>query len=144
MQGRTYRYFDGEPLYAFGYGLSYTQFKYSELKLDNVSVTADQKIQVSVNVKNVGKRTGDEVVQLYMKALDAKHARAHKDLRGVVRINLKPGETRRVSFTLLPSHDLVYYDDSAKAYAVDPGKYQVQLGGSSADIRVQTELVVRQ
>jgi beta-glucosidase len=80
MKDRTYRYFDGEPLYAFGYGLSYTQFQYSDLKLDNVSVTADQKIQVSVNVKNVGKRAGDEVVQLYMKALDASHARAHKDL----------------------------------------------------------------
>jgi beta-glucosidase len=144
MQGRTYRYFDGEPLYAFGYGLSYTQFQYSDLKLDNASVAADQSIHVSVSVKNIGKRAGDEVVQLYMKALDARHARAHKDLRGVVRIGLKPGETQRVSFTLLPSHDLAYYDDSAKAYAVDPGKYQVQLGSSSADIRVQAELVVRQ
>ena len=100
-------------------------------------------MQASVSVKNVGARAGDEVVQLYLHPLEAKRPRAGKELRGIERLSLQPGETKRVSFTLKPSQDLKYYDTDRKAYSVDPGKYEVQVGASSADIRVSKSLVVQ-
>lgn len=143
MQGRTYRYFTGQPLYPFGHGLSYTRFEYSKLRLDHASVAADGSLQASITVKNVGSRAGDEIVQLYVAPLDAKRPRANKDLRGVKRVALKPGESSSVSFTLEPSNDLRYYDVAAKRYAVDDGKYEVQIGASSADIRARQAFEVK-
>jgi beta-glucosidase len=143
MKGRTYRYFTGTPLYAFGHGLSYTRFEYSDLRLDRTNAAPNDQVQASVSVKNVGARAGDEVVQLYLHPFEAKRPRAGKELRGIERLSLQPGETRRVSFTLTPSRDLKYYDTDRKAYAVDPGKYEVQVGASSADIRVSKSLVVQ-
>jgi beta-glucosidase len=143
MQGRTYRYFTGQPLYSFGHGLSYTRFEYSKLRLDHASVAADGSLQASITVKNVGSRAGDEVVQLYVAPLDAKRPRANKDLRGVKRVALKPGESNSISFTLEPSNDLRYYDVDAKRYAVDDGKYEVQIGASSADIRARQAFEVK-
>ncbi len=142
MRGRTYRYFEGEPLYPFGHGLSYTRFAYSNLKVDRSSVSRDGTAQVSVLVKNTGSRAGDEVVQLYVRAVDSKQFRARKELRGFERVTLKPGEQRRVSFLLTPSRDLTYYDEQRKTYAVDPGKYEIQVGASSEDIRLKTNLAV--
>jgi beta-glucosidase len=142
MRGRTYRYFEGEPLYPFGHGLSYTRFAYSNLKVDRSSVSPDGTAQVSVLVKNTGSRAGDEVVQLYVRAVDSKQFRARKELRGFERLTLKPGEQRRVSFPLTPSRDLTYYDEQRKTYAVDPGKYEIQVGASSEDIRLRTNLAV--
>ncbi|HET7267557.1 MAG TPA: glycoside hydrolase family 3 C-terminal domain-containing protein [Oleiagrimonas sp.] len=143
MQGRTYRYFKGEPLYPFGYGLSYTHFTYSDLKLDRTTLGPDQSMHVTLKVKNTGKRAGDEVVQLYLHALEAPHVRALKSLRGFKRISLKPGEERSVSFTITPRHDLRYYNMKQDAYAVDPGEYQVQVGASSADIRLTRDFTVQ-
>ena len=137
MRGRTYRYFDGEPLYPFGYGLSYTRFEYSDLRLDRTSVATDGRVQVTMQLKNVGSRAGDEVVQLYLRAIDPRESRSRKELRGMERVTLKPGESRRVSFTVLPKRDLAIYDVGSKAYAVDPGSYELQLGASSADIRLK-------
>jgi beta-glucosidase len=142
MKGRTYRYFAGEPLYPFGHGLSYTRFEYSELKLDRTSTAPDQAVQASVQVRNSGGRAGDEVVQLYLRAVEPKQVRALKELRGVERIALKPGESKRVSFTVMPGEDLKYYDEVRKAYAVEPGRYEVQIGASSADIRQKAMLDV--
>lgn len=137
MQGRTYRYFTGQPLYAFGHGLSYTRFEYADLKLDRSKVGADGAIQASMTVKNVGARAGDEIVQLYIAPLDAKRPRANRELRGAKRLSLKPGESRSVQFTIKPTTDLRHYDVDTKRYAVDAGKYQVQVGASSSDIRVR-------
>jgi beta-glucosidase len=142
MKNRTYRYFTGKPLYPFGHGLSYTRFEYSGVALDRSSVTADGSVQAVVTVKNVGKRAGDEVVQLYLEPLDPRRARALKELRGIERVTLEPGQSRRVSFTVKPDRDLTIYDDVRKAYAVDPGRFEVQIGASSADIRAKTSLVV--
>jgi beta-glucosidase len=135
MQGRTYRYFGGEALYPFGHGLSYSRFEYSALRLDRSQVKSSGKLTASLTVKNVGKRQADEVVQLYVRAADAKASRARKDLRGVSRVTLAPGESRHVTFEIDAAKDLRRYDVAAKDYVVDPGRYQVQIGASSADIR---------
>jgi beta-glucosidase len=144
MKNRTYRYFTGQPLYPFGHGLSYTKFSYTGLTLDRSAVSADGSVQATVTVKNVGKRAGDEVVQLYLKPLDPKRERALKELRGIERVTLEPGQSRQVSFTVKPDRDLAIYDDAKKAYAVDSGAFEVQIGASSADIRAKTTLTVGQ
>jgi beta-glucosidase len=142
MQGRTYRYFDGEPLYAFGHGLSYTRFGYSDLRLDGKRVGAGDEVKVSLQVGNTGKRAGDEVVQLYLRQVGSGHGRALKELRGFQRIALQPGESRKVEFAIVPERDLRFYDEQGKRYAVDPGAYEVQVGASSADIRARATFEV--
>ena len=142
MKGRTYRYFEGEPLYPFGHGLSYTRFEYSDLRLSRSNVGPNDVVQASLSVKNVGKRTGDEVVQLYLRALDPQRPRAVKELRGAARLTLKPGESSRVSFEITPSDDLRHYDVDQKDYAVDAGRYEAQIGASSADIRLRQSFAV--
>ncbi len=99
MRGRTYRYFEGRPLFPFGYGLSYTRFEYSNLKIDRARVGAGDRLRVSVDVRNVGPRPGDEVVQLYVREVAPRERRAQKSLRGIERLSLKPGET-----AMRPSH----------------------------------------
>ncbi|GGA26671.1 hypothetical protein GCM10010981_14160 [Dyella nitratireducens] len=144
MEGRTYRYFKGETLYPFGYGLSYTRFAYSDLQLDRTKVAPGDHIKITLKVKNTGERAGDEVVQLYLKPLHAVHARVNEALRGFQRMPLQPGEEQTVSFDISPATDLKYYDDVHHAYAVDPGSYRVQIGASSADIRLAQDFVVGQ
>lgn len=142
MQGRTYRYFAGKPLYPFGHGLSYSRFAYSDLQLDRSRLAADGTVQVSLLVKNVGSRTADEVVQLYVHALDSHQPRARKDLRGIGRVTLAAGESRRMEFAIRPAADLLRYDTAAAKYVVDPGQYEVQVGASSADIRQRARFTV--
>ncbi|WP_198651624.1 glycoside hydrolase family 3 protein [Dyella sp. C11] len=143
MEGRTYRYFKGTPLYPFGYGLSYTTFGYSDIQLDQSSVGADGQLKVTLKVKNTGKQAGDEVVQLYVRAAHNGPWRSNKDLRGFQRVSLEAGEEKSVSFDIAPRNDLRYYDDTRHAYAVDPGRYAVQVGASSADIRLTASFDVR-
>jgi len=142
MKGRTYRYFGGAPLYPFGHGLSYTRFDYSAVQLDTSRATSDQTIRASVTVRNAGSRAGDEVVQLYLRPLDPRRPRALEELRGVERITLKPGESRVVTFAVTPSRDLTIYDETRKAYVVDPGRFELQIGASSADIRAKSVFTV--
>ncbi len=136
MAGRTYRYFDGAPLFPFGHGLSYTRFEYSGLRLDRRKGGASQPLQVRLTVRNVGTRPGDEVVQLYLKPVDPVRPRARRELRGFQRIALAPGQARELSFAITPDPDLRIFDEAAGAYRVDPGRYEVEVGASSADIRV--------
>jgi beta-glucosidase len=143
MKNRTYRYFEGAPLYPFGHGLSYTKFEYSGLTLDRGAVSADGAVTATVSVKNSGNRAGAEVAQLYLRPLDAKRPRALRELRGIERVELKPGESKRVTFTVKPARDVAIYDDVKKAYAVDPGRFDVEIGASSRDIRASTTLVVQ-
>jgi beta-glucosidase len=142
MRGRTYRYFEGEPLFPFGHGLSYTRFEYGDLRLDRRRAAAGDTIEVSVSVKNAGAAAGDEVVQLYASAVKPPEPHARKELRGIERVTLAPGETRRVSFTVIPRRDLTRYDVARKAYVVDPGDYELQVGASSAEIRARSTLAV--
>lgn len=135
MQGRTYRYFAGKPLYPFGHGLSYSRFAYSGLQLDRSRVAADGTVRASLLVENVGTRAADEIVQLYMRALDRQRPHARLELRGIERVSLAAGESRRIEFAIRPAADLRRWDTTAAKYVVDPGRYEVQVGASSADIR---------
>ncbi len=136
MAGRTYRYMTQVPLYPFGYGLSYTRFEYSNLRLSAAAIPADGRLQVSLDVKNCGSRAGDEVVQLYVRYPGSRVTRPVKELRGFRRIALQPGETQPVAFTL-EAGDLAYYDEGG--FVVEPGTVQALLGSSSADIRLTGE-----
>jgi beta-glucosidase len=133
MKGRTYRYAEAEPLYPFGYGLSYTMFAYSDMALDRAETDSTGQVVVSAEVKNVGECAGDEVVQLYLKHVDAPMSVPHHDLRGFERISLKPGESRRVSF-VLTARDLSLIEDSG-ARVFLPGRCTLHLGGSQPDER---------
>ncbi|HZB43590.1 MAG TPA: glycoside hydrolase family 3 C-terminal domain-containing protein, partial [Pyrinomonadaceae bacterium] len=127
MEGRTYRYFKGDPLYPFGHGLSYTTFKYDKLKFSQSSVKAGEGVRVSVEVENAGGRAGDEVVQLYVTDAEASVRVPVRSLAGVERVLLKPGEKRLVSFTLEPRQLAVIRDDG-RAF-VEPGEFRVSVGG---------------
>jgi beta-glucosidase len=127
MEGKTYRYFRGEPLYPFGYGLSYTRFKYDNLKLNSKRYTTTQNVQLSVDVRNVGAREGDEVVQLYVTDEAATSPVPVRSLKGVRRVHLKPGERRRVTFTLAP-RDLTMVDERGRRL-LEPGEFRVSIGG---------------
>jgi beta-glucosidase len=142
MRGRTYRYFAGKPLYAFGYGLSYTKFVYSDLRLDRNRLTANDPLHVSLKVRNSGQRAGDEAVQLYLRPVSPQREQAIRELRGFQRVTLQAGEEREVSFAITPARDLRIYDDAAHAYAVDPGSYEAEVGASSADIRLSGRFAV--
>jgi beta-glucosidase len=135
-KGRTYLYFKGEPLYPFGYGLSYTTFKYSDLKTSAGSFPKDGSITVSVDVRNTGKRAGEEVVQLYVKHLNSAVERPIRELRGFKRVALQPGERKTVEL-VLPARSLAYWDGSKRAFVVEAGKIELQTGRSSADIRLK-------
>jgi beta-glucosidase len=139
--GRTYMYFKGAPLYPFGYGLSYTSFKYDGLKTSEPKLKKDGKILVSVSVTNTGSREGDEVVQLYVKHLNYKVSRPNQELKGFQRVTLKPNETKLVSIPL-DAGSLAYWDVKAHKFVVEKDKIQVMIGSSSADIKQQQVISV--
>lgn len=136
MKGRTYRYLETEPLYPFGYGLSYSKFEYSGLNLSANSIVAGQSIEISATVKNVGVRRADEVVELYLKDLEASCNIPHHELRGFERITLEPGASKRVSFTLA-ARDLSLIDEAGKR-VLEPGRFRLYVGGSQPDARSVT------
>jgi len=140
-KGFTYMYLKGEPLFAFGHGLSYTTFKYGKLELSDTQVARDGKLTVSVDVTNTGKRQGDEVVQLYVHEVNPAVKRPVKELRGFERISLKPGETKKVALTV-PAEKLAYYDETAHGFVVKPGAFDVLVGSSSQDIRAAARFTV--
>ena len=142
-QGRTYMYFKGQPLYPFGFGLSYTTFEYSNLRTSSDSVTAAGEVGVSVDVKNTGTRAGDEVVQLYVKRLNSAVVRPIKELRGFERITLRPNETRTVRLPLKGT-DLTYWDADKRSFVVEPGRVSIMLGASSADARLEKTIEVKE
>jgi beta-glucosidase len=137
MDGKTYRYFKGEPLYPFGYGLSYTRFKYDNLKLGSKRYSTNQNVQLSVDVRNVGEREGDEVVQLYLTDVAASSPVPVRALKGLRRIHLKPGERRRVSFTLTP-RDLTLVDERGRRL-LESGEFRVSVGGKQPGFKGQAD-----
>ena len=140
-QGFTYMYLKGAPLFAFGHGLSYTRFKYSRFQLASKQLSINGNITLSVQIQNAGRRAGDEVVQLYAHARSSRVRRADKELRGFQRISLQPGEKRTVTFQL-PAEKLAYWDETRHQFAVEPGLYDLWVGGSSADMEAKGRLRV--
>jgi len=134
-KGDSYSCAKEEPLYPFGYGLSYTRFRYAKLKTFPARISQDGILAVSAEIKNTGSRAGEEVAQLYIRDLQASVSRPVKRLKGFHRLMLQPGESKRVTFTL-PVAELAYWDKSKKAFVVEPGRFEIQIGSSSADIRL--------
>ncbi len=133
MKGRTYRYLEHEPLFPFGYGLTYTRFEYTNLQLSQTRLCAGETLTVSANVRNVGPRESDEVVQLYVSDQEASWRVPHRDLRGFERIHLRPGEAREVSFELTPK--ALSLINEAGERVLEPGTFRVTFGGSQPDAR---------
>jgi beta-glucosidase len=128
------------PLYPFGFGLSYTTFDYSGLKIEPAVISPDQTATVSVSVRNTGARAGDEVVQLYIHQDFTSLKRPVKQLEGFQRVSLQPGETKTVRFTL-SREQLRFWTNSG--WTVEPGQIKVHVGASSQDIRQKGILVVK-
>ena len=144
--GVGYRWFDRqklEPEFAFGFGLSYTTFKYQNLRVTPERVSAGQEIAVTVEVSNTGKRAGEEVAQLYLSARSLKPAldMPVKQLRGFQKVALQPGQTQKVTFTLGPD-ELYVFDATRGRYRVPTGSYTVQVGGSSDRLPLSAPITV--
>ena len=134
--GCGYRWFDKKnlkPEFAFGFGLSYTTFSYSNMQITPTSAPAGQIIEVSADITNTGLRTGDEVVQLYLSDTTSSVDMPVKQLKGFKRISLEPGQTKTVAFQISPD-ELYYFDETADVYKVEPGTYSVMVGGSSDNL----------
>jgi len=140
-KGFTYLYFKGVPLYPFGHGLSYTQFKYSNLKLSQTSTNAAGQVTVSFDLQNIGSRAGSEVAQMYVHQQKSNVVQPIKSLRGFQRVELKPGETKHIDLALPAAH-LSYYDVASRKFIVAPGIFDVMIGSSSVDIRLRTRLEI--
>ncbi|MBF8295532.1 MAG: glucan 1,4-alpha-glucosidase [Bacteroidetes bacterium] len=132
MEGKTYRYFRGEPLFPFGHGLSYTTFTYSNLRIPS-SVRTGEHIAVAVDVANSGKRHGEEVVQLYVSDLEASAPVPIRSLQGFQRVQLKAGEKKTVSFTLTPRQ--ISLIDAESKRVLEPGSFELSVGGKQPGSR---------
>jgi beta-glucosidase len=127
MEGHTYRYFRGEPLYPFGFGLSYTRFRYQDLEVTPNTTNANDPVQVSVTVHNVGDCAGDEVVQLYLSDLEASVPVPIRQLVGFERVHLAPAQVKTISFAIQPEQLSVIADDGRRL--VEAGDFQIAVGG---------------
>ncbi|MFI3322099.1 MAG: glycoside hydrolase family 3 C-terminal domain-containing protein [Rikenellaceae bacterium] len=141
--GHTYLYNNHAPLYEFGYGLSYTSFDYSNLKIDRDSYKENETIKVSFDVKNSGKMDGDEVAQLYLKPVDVETDLkvAIKQLKAFKRTTIQKGKTVRVELEV-DVNDINYFDEKAKKFEIMNGKFEIQIGASSKDIRLSKAVVI--
>ena len=139
--GRTYMYFKTDPLYPFGYGLSYTTFDYSNLKTSADILAHDASMTVSVDVKNTGNRSGDEVVQLYVRHIDSGVERPLKELKAFQRVALDAGQTKTVTMEL-PASRLAFWSTLRNSFVVEPDRVEIQVGASSADIKLKKTIQV--
>ena len=136
-----YRHFDTrkiEPQFPFGFGLSYTSFKYSNLRISSTELSKDESLDVLVDISNTGKRKGKEIVQLYIKDLESSLIRPEKELKGFEKISLSPGETKTVKFTI-GSSQLAFYDDEIHDWRIEPGVFEVLISKSSRDIELTSK-----
>ena len=140
-KGRTYMYFKEEPLFEFGYGLSYTTFEYTDLKLSSFVLDPEGEIAVMVNVKNTGDMAGDEVVQLYVRHVNSKVSRPNIELRGFERVHIMPGKTQTVTIPLKAA-DLAYWDEAKQAFVVEEDKIEVMVGSSSRNVKFKKTIEV--
>lgn len=141
-RGRTYMYSRETPLYPFGFGLSYTNFAYRDLKTSKAFLPSDGEIVISVAVKNTGRHAGDEVVQLYVRHLNSRVSRPLKELKGFTRIHLRPQEEKIVTLSL-PASRLAYWNPDTDRWTVEKDSVEVMVGGSSTDVRLRKTIRVR-
>ena len=139
--GYTYMYFKGEPLFPFGYGLSYTTFKYSNLRTSSQELAKEGTVTVSVDVTNTGSRAGDAVVQMYVKHLNSKVERPQEELEGFKRVTIEPNETKTVEIPLKAS-SLAWWDEKLPGFRVEAEPVRVMVGNSSNDIEASTTVKV--
>jgi beta-glucosidase len=132
---RYYEYKDLEPLFPFGYGLSYTDFEYGNVVLSNHEMKPGETLSVNVNVTNVGSMAGKEVVQLYIRDSESRLVRPLKELKGFAKVELQPGETQLINFEI-GEDALKYYDDGLRRWVAEPGIFELFIGGSSHDLQV--------
>lgn len=141
MSNRTYRYFSGKPLYAFGHGLSYTRFDYQRGRLSSKKITPDGSVKLTVTVRNSGKRDGDDVVQVYYRHVRSFEPQPKLSLCGFARVSLKHGTSTNVTIEI-PAQRLRYWDRWTKRYVVEPGEYEFLIGAASDDIRIRLPMEV--
>jgi beta-glucosidase len=141
MSNRTYRYFNGKPLFAFGHGLSYTKFKYSHPKLEARAVAPNGTIHLSFRIKNTGKSDGDEVAQVYFRHHDSTVPQPKLALCGFERVHLAKSDKTEVTVDI-PAERFRYWDTMTKQYVVDPGRYDLLIGAVSDDIRLRVPLIL--
>jgi beta-glucosidase len=141
MANRTYRYFTGKPLYAFGHGLSYTTFDYSAGRLDSNKIAPNGKVNVTFTIKNTGQRDGDDVAQLYFRHVNSKVSQAKLALCGFRRVSLKSGGAAEVTIEV-PAERLRYWDEETKRYIVEPGEYEFLVGAASDKIKLKLPMTV--
>ena len=136
MKNRTYRYFEGRPLYAFGHGLSYTSFRYSGAKLAAKKISATGTVNLTFTIKNTGKRDGDDVAQIYYRHVNSPVEQPRLALCGFSRVSLKSGHSTRVTVEI-PAERLRYWDTEQKRYVVEPGAYELLIGAASDSIAIK-------
>lgn len=139
-----YRYFDKkkvQPLFPFGYGLSYTSFAYSDLKISQFEITDEETLAVTVTVRNTGARAGKEIVQLYVHDVEASVVRPDKELKAFAKVVLEPGEAKEVHLTLEP-RDFAFYDSVLQQWRVESGEFEILIGSSSAEIPLKGQVNV--
>jgi beta-glucosidase len=140
-----YRWFDTknvEPLYPFGFGLSYTEFGLSNLTLSSDRYTKNDTIKLSVNIQNTGKYDGKEVIQVYVSKPDSKVERANKELKGFSKVEVKQGETLKANIEI-PVKELAFYNVESKAWEVESGKYTIRIGNSSRNTELSENILVK-
>ena len=140
--GRTYMYSKKEPLFAFGHGLTYTTFKYSDLKTDSRTLKDGETVNVSMLLENTGDFDSDEVVQLYVSFPDSKVDRPAIALKGFSRVHVGKGESLTVNIPL-KADDIKYWDATKHAFVLEKGRLGISVGASSADLRLNEEISVR-
>ncbi len=141
FNNRTYRYFKGKPLYAFGHGLSYTQFEYSNGKLASKTIGTDGTAKVTFTIKNAGKYDGDDVAQVYYRHIDSRVPQPKLALCGFTRVHVRQGESKTVTVEV-PAKRLRYWDTGTRQYVVEPGKYEILVAAASDDIRLTLPMTI--
>ncbi|MFA5265123.1 MAG: glycoside hydrolase family 3 C-terminal domain-containing protein [Opitutaceae bacterium] len=139
MDGRTYRYFKGKPLYAFGHGLSYTRFGYDGMQLSTPAASAGETVHVRVTVHNMGTKAGEEVVQLYASEKGTREGRALRQLIAFQRVALEPGERKQIEIPF-STNRLAHWDEKADGFVVEPTSYEI-VAGPSSDVPAQTSVL---
>ena len=140
--GRTYMYLRQKPLYAFGYGLSYTTFAYSKLSVTSSRLSQDKQIDISLQVANTGQRSGDEVVQMYVRHIGSKVSRPQLELKGFKRVYVPVGQMREVEMPL-SAKSLMYWNVAQQKWSLENDNVEIMIGSSSADIKLAKEISIQ-